>query len=118
MPGHRVESGLWAPGDGPLKRRCLYHWIEYPTVERAAEIVRRRVPGADVNPYLAYAALLAAGLHGIEQKPLVGFRDIYIGQIGIMKIHFSCMCLILCLMYRLVFQINLEARVSRECMVM
>jgi glutamine synthetase len=26
-----------------------------------------RVPGADVNPYLAYAALLAAGLHGIEQ---------------------------------------------------
>ena len=30
-----------------LKRRCFYHWIEYPTVERAAEIVRRRVPGAD-----------------------------------------------------------------------
>ena len=30
-----------------LKRRCYYHWIEYPTVERAAAIVRRRVPGAD-----------------------------------------------------------------------
>ena len=29
-----------------LKRRCLYHWIEYPTAERAAEIVRRSVPGA------------------------------------------------------------------------
>ena len=28
-----------------LKRRCFYHWIEYPGVERAAEIVRRRVPG-------------------------------------------------------------------------
>ena len=27
-----------------------------------------RVPGADANPYLAFAALLAAGLHGIEQK--------------------------------------------------
>lgn len=27
-----------------LKRRCFYHWIEYPDVERAAEIVRRRVP--------------------------------------------------------------------------
>src|SRR5918912_1600158 len=27
-----------------------------------------RVPGADVNPYLAYAALIAAGLHGIEQR--------------------------------------------------
>ncbi len=29
-----------------LKRRCYYHWIEYPSVERAAAIVRRRVPGA------------------------------------------------------------------------
>ncbi len=26
-----------------------------------------RIPGADVNPYLAYAATIAAGLHGIEQ---------------------------------------------------
>jgi glutamine synthetase len=25
-----------------------------------------RIPGADVNPYLAYSALLAAGLHGVE----------------------------------------------------
>jgi MoxR-like ATPase len=29
-----------------LKRRCLYHWIDYPSAEREAEIVRRRVPGA------------------------------------------------------------------------
>jgi MoxR-like ATPase len=27
-----------------LKRRCLYHWIDYPTAEREVEIVRRRVP--------------------------------------------------------------------------
>jgi MoxR-like ATPase len=27
-----------------LKRRCLFHWIEYPNAARAAEIVRRRVP--------------------------------------------------------------------------
>ena len=27
-----------------------------------------RVPGGDVNPYLAVAALIAGGLHGIEQK--------------------------------------------------
>jgi glutamine synthetase len=33
--------------------------------------VECRVPGADVNPYLAYAALIAAGLHGIKnQLPL------------------------------------------------
>ena len=29
-----------------LKRRCLYHWIDYPRAEREVEIVRRRVPGA------------------------------------------------------------------------
>ena len=28
-----------------LKRRCLYHWIEYPSAEREREIVRVRVPG-------------------------------------------------------------------------
>jgi MoxR-like ATPase len=28
-----------------LKRRCLYHWIDYPTPAREVEIVRRRVPG-------------------------------------------------------------------------
>jgi MoxR-like ATPase len=27
-----------------LKRRCLYHWIEYPTPERELEILRRRLP--------------------------------------------------------------------------
>ena len=28
-----------------LKRRCLYHWIGHPSVEREIEIVRLRVPG-------------------------------------------------------------------------
>ena len=27
-----------------LKRRCLYHWIDYPAADREIEIVRRRVP--------------------------------------------------------------------------
>ena len=29
-----------------LRRRCLYHWIDYPDPGRAAAIVRRTVPGA------------------------------------------------------------------------
>lgn len=29
-----------------LRRRCLYHWIDYPQPARAAAIVRRTVPGA------------------------------------------------------------------------
>jgi MoxR-like ATPase len=28
-----------------LKRRCLYHWIDYPTAEREREIVHARIPG-------------------------------------------------------------------------
>jgi MoxR-like ATPase len=27
-----------------LKRRCLYHWVEHPTVEREVEIIRLRAP--------------------------------------------------------------------------
>ena len=30
--------------------------------------VENRIPGADANPYLAFAATIAAGLHGIEKK--------------------------------------------------
>jgi MoxR-like ATPase len=29
-----------------LRRRCLYHWIEFPSPARAVDILRRRVPGA------------------------------------------------------------------------
>jgi glutamine synthetase len=45
--------------------------------------VECRVPGADANPYLAYAALLAAGLAGIEAKlePGPAFEgDVYRAQ--------------------------------------
>ena len=34
-----------------LKRRCLYHWIDYPTLEREVAIVSLRAP--DVPPALA-----------------------------------------------------------------
>jgi MoxR-like ATPase len=30
-----------------LRRRCLYHWIDFPTPARAAEILRRAVPAAN-----------------------------------------------------------------------
>jgi MoxR-like ATPase len=52
-----------------LKRRCLYHWIDYPDAAREAEIIRRRVPGASEALATAVAAavrrLRAAGV----QKP-------------------------------------------------
>lgn len=30
-----------------LKRRCLYHWIDYPDLEKEMAIVRKRLPGAE-----------------------------------------------------------------------
>jgi MoxR-like ATPase len=42
-----------------LKRRCLYHWIDYPPPEREVEIVRRRVPRT--SPRLAEDVVAAIG---------------------------------------------------------
>jgi len=32
-----------------IKRRCLYHWVDYPNAGRELAIVRRKVPGADAR---------------------------------------------------------------------
>jgi MoxR-like ATPase len=32
-----------------LKRRCLFHWIDYPTFEKEYEIVRTKVPGVEAQ---------------------------------------------------------------------
>ena len=42
-----------------LKRRCLYHWIEFPDVEREAAIIRVRVPEA--SDALAQSVAQAVG---------------------------------------------------------
>ena len=35
-----------------LKRRCLYHWVDFPSVERELEIVRLKAPGASERLYV------------------------------------------------------------------
>jgi MoxR-like ATPase len=52
-----------------LKRRCLYHWIDYPPAAREVEIIRRRVP--DAAPELAadVTAALARLRAADVQKP-------------------------------------------------
>ncbi len=32
-----------------VKRRCLYHWVDYPSAERELEILRRKAPGASAT---------------------------------------------------------------------
>ncbi|HEY7705377.1 MAG TPA: MoxR family ATPase [Acidimicrobiia bacterium] len=48
-----------------LKRRCIYHWIDYPDLEREIEIVKRKVP--DLEGRLArQLALAMADLRSFE----------------------------------------------------
>jgi glutamine synthetase len=62
----RYAAGSWAPTTlawGYDNRTCGFRIVGHGRSLRA----ETRIPGGDVNPYLAFAALLAAGLHGIEQ---------------------------------------------------
>ena len=52
-----------------LKRRCLYHWIEYPDIDREVEIVRRRVPDAARSLAVDVAAALRRLRASDVQKP-------------------------------------------------
>ena len=52
-----------------LKRRCLYHWIDYPSLEHATEIVRMRVPEADETLVSDIAAAVARLRTLDVQKP-------------------------------------------------
>jgi MoxR-like ATPase len=42
-----------------LKRRCLYHWIDFPDLEREVEIIRLRAPGASESLARSVAATIA-----------------------------------------------------------
>jgi MoxR-like ATPase len=52
-----------------LKRRCLYHWIDFPAPEREVEIVRRRVPGAPEALARSVTAALGRLRAADVQKP-------------------------------------------------
>src|SRR5438128_548863 len=63
----RYAAGSWAPTTlawGYDNRTCGFRVVGHGQGLR----VETRIPGGDVNPYLAFAALLAAGLHGLEQE--------------------------------------------------
>ena len=52
-----------------VKRRCLYHWIDYPSPEREVEIVRRRVRGASETLAVQVARAVARIRASDVQKP-------------------------------------------------
>jgi MoxR-like ATPase len=57
-----------------LKRRCLYHWIDYPSPEREAEIVRARLPGVPESVAQQVCAAVAR-LRGEELYKLPGVGE-------------------------------------------
>ena len=57
-----------------LKRRCLYHWIEYPDLQQATEIVRMRVPDADPE-LAAQIAGAVQRLRSIDVQKLPGVAE-------------------------------------------
>jgi len=76
-------TALFAPNVNSYQRLCHPYaspnnacWSEdnraaglrIPASSPVARRVENRLPGADANPYLAIAASLAAGLHGIERQ--------------------------------------------------
>src|SRR3954468_3367439 len=52
-----------------VKRRCLYHWIHYPSPEREVEIVRRRVSGASETLAVEVANAVSRIRYSVAQKP-------------------------------------------------
>ncbi len=63
----RFAEGSFAPTSvawGRDNRTCALRVVGHGDSLR----VENRVPGGDVNPYLAVAAVIAAGLHGIERE--------------------------------------------------
>ena len=78
----RYEDGSWAP------TRIAWSYdnrtASFRVVGQGESLrIECRVPGADCNPYLAYAAALASGLDGIANKiepPDIFAGDIYAAQ--------------------------------------
>ena len=72
----RYQPGSWAPTAvawGSDNRTCGLRLVGHGSGMR----VETRIPGADANPYLAFAAVIAGGLHGIEsgltlEQPFIG----------------------------------------------
>lgn len=67
----RLVENCWAPTKlswGIENRLTALRVICAPTCEEEATHIEIRIPGSDVNCYLALAACIAAGYHGIQNK--------------------------------------------------
>jgi len=78
----RLVDGFWAPVKptwGIDNRTASFRVI--PGTAKSTRL-ETRCPGADVNPYLALAACIAAGLHGIEKAMKLSAAPIHGTNVG------------------------------------
>ncbi|MBI3963133.1 MAG: glutamine synthetase [Deinococcus sp.] len=64
----RYVPGTWAPTTATWGFENRTAGVRVIAPRESATRLEFRIPGADLNPYLAFAACLAGGLHGIEHK--------------------------------------------------
>jgi MoxR-like ATPase len=57
-----------------LKRRCLYHWIDYPTLDKEVQIVRARAPEA-AETLAREVATLVHGLRDLDLYKVPGVAE-------------------------------------------
>jgi glutamine synthetase len=84
----RFVEGTWAPTTATWGFENRTTALRIISTNASACRIEQRVPGADVNPYLGFAACLAGGLHGIERKlepPPMTEGDAY-GMKGLLRL--------------------------------
>jgi MoxR-like ATPase len=57
-----------------VKRRCIYHWVDYPSAARELEIVRRKVPDAKAQLSRQIVAFVQS-LRSMELYKLPGVAE-------------------------------------------
>ncbi|WP_330437820.1 MoxR family ATPase [Micromonospora sp. NBC_00821] len=70
-----------------LRRRCLYHWIDFPEPARAVEIVRRAVPGA-TEPLIQTAVQFIGGVRHRELEKAPGMAETidWVGALSVLGV--------------------------------
>ena len=73
-----------------LRRRCLYHWLEYPSREREIEILRARLPEIDA----ALAARIARFMEFLREQPfekVPGVAESLDWALALVRLHRSAL---------------------------
>ncbi|KAJ3100078.1 hypothetical protein HDU97_002514 [Phlyctochytrium planicorne] len=75
----RLDHNFWAPvtvSYGVENRAASIRLVCPPTCPPSATRLEIRVPGADTNPYVAIAAILATGLEGVRTKMALNLKPL------------------------------------------